>query len=89
MAKHLLYFNVCNSAGVGRTGTFIVIDIELQRAHIEHAVDPYGTVMKLRENRSNMVQTEVNVKSITNCGELTDDTFQTVVLVWDTQINFI
>ena len=40
--------------------------------------------MKLRENRSNMVQTEVSVKSITNCGELTDDSFQTVVLVWDT-----
>ena len=29
--------------------------------------------MKLRENRSNMVQTEVSVKSITNCGELTDN----------------
>ena len=43
--------------------------------------------MKLRENRSNMVQTEVSVKSITNFGELTDDNFQTVVLVWDTQIN--
>ena len=33
-----------NSAGVGRTGAFIVIDIELQRAHKEHIVDPYGTV---------------------------------------------
>ena len=31
--------------------------------------------MKLRENRSNMVQTEVNVKSVTNCGALTDDSF--------------
>ena len=34
-----------NSDGVGRTGAFIVlIDIELQRAHKEQIVDPYGTV---------------------------------------------
>ena len=40
--------------------------------------------MKLRENRSNMVQTEVNVRSVTNCGELTDDRY---MLVWDSHIN--
>ena len=49
----------CNSAGVGRTGTLIVVDTELQRARKEHIVDPFGAVMKLRENRSNIVQTEV------------------------------
>ena len=69
-----MYINICNSAGVGRTGTFIVIDVELQRACNELIVDPFGTVMKLRENRSNIVQTEVH---ITNCGELTGD-FQNV-----------
>ena len=57
---YIICFNDFNSAGVGRTGAFIVIDIELQRAHKEHVVDPFGTVMKLRENRSNIVQTEVH-----------------------------
>ena len=49
----------CNSAGVGRTGTLIVVDVELQRARKEHVIDTFGTVMRLRENRSNIVQTEV------------------------------
>jgi len=47
------------SAGVGRTGTLIVLDTELQRARKEGKVDPYACVNKLREHRSNIVQTEV------------------------------
>ena len=39
--------------------TLIVVDVELQRARKESVVDPFGCVMKLRENRSNIVQTEV------------------------------
>lgn len=51
------------SAGVGRTGTLIAVDILLQ--HISEnknkKVDIFGTVFKLREQRVNMVQTEVSV----------------------------
>jgi len=55
-----IWYLFYNSAGVGRTGTLIVVDIELQRARKQRVVDPFGTVMKLRENRSNIVQTEVH-----------------------------
>ena len=48
------------SAGVGRTGTFIVIDSMLQRIlHGEESVDIYAHVTLLRNQRSFMVQTEV------------------------------
>lgn len=52
------------SAGVGRTGTFIVIDSMLQRlAQGEDHIDIYGHVSLLRAQRSDMVQTEVGVVS--------------------------
>ncbi len=48
------------SAGVGRTGTFIVIDTMLQRLmHEEEMVDIYGHVSLLRTQRNYMIQTEV------------------------------
>ena len=47
------------SAGVGRTGTFIAIDIELQRIKQEGVVDVYNTVYRLRSRRSFTVQTLV------------------------------
>ena len=47
------------SAGVGRTGTFIAIDVELQRIKQEGVVDVYNTVYKLRYKRTNSVQTLV------------------------------
>ena len=50
------------SAGVGRTGTFIVIDTMLQRLmHEEEMVDIYGHVSLLRTQRNYMIQTEVCV----------------------------
>ncbi|XP_065916486.1 receptor-type tyrosine-protein phosphatase alpha-like [Dysidea avara] len=45
------------SAGVGRTGTFITIDMELQHIKHEAIVDVYNTVHKLRFRRSFTVQT--------------------------------
>ncbi|XP_050531444.1 tyrosine-protein phosphatase Lar isoform X2 [Daktulosphaira vitifoliae] len=46
------------SAGVGRTGCFIVIDAMLERAKHEHTVDIYAHVTCLRAQRNYMVQTE-------------------------------
>ncbi|XP_066985469.1 tyrosine-protein phosphatase Lar isoform X3 [Macrobrachium rosenbergii] len=46
------------SAGVGRTGAFIVIDAMLERIKHERTVDIYGHVTCLRAQRNYMVQTE-------------------------------
>ena len=47
------------SAGVGRTGTFIAIDIALEQAKREGVVDIAGIVNRLRQQRMKMVQTLV------------------------------
>uniref|UniRef100_A0A8C4R924 protein-tyrosine-phosphatase n=1 Tax=Eptatretus burgeri TaxID=7764 RepID=A0A8C4R924_EPTBU len=46
------------SAGAGRTGCFIVIDIMLEMAEHEGVVDVYNCIRELRLQRINMVQTE-------------------------------
>uniref|UniRef100_A0A7N4PI30 protein-tyrosine-phosphatase n=1 Tax=Sarcophilus harrisii TaxID=9305 RepID=A0A7N4PI30_SARHA len=46
------------SAGVGRTGCFIVIDAMLERIKPEKTVDIYGHVTLMRSQRNYMVQTE-------------------------------
>ncbi|XP_077331833.1 receptor-type tyrosine-protein phosphatase S isoform X16 [Lithobates pipiens] len=46
------------SAGVGRTGCFIVIDAMLERIKHEKTVDIYGHVTLMRSQRNYMVQTE-------------------------------
>uniref|UniRef100_UPI00358FEC51 receptor-type tyrosine-protein phosphatase mu-like isoform X2 n=1 Tax=Myxine glutinosa TaxID=7769 RepID=UPI00358FEC51 len=51
------------SAGAGRTGCFIVIDIMLDMAEKEGVVDIYNGVQELRSRRVNMVQTEVRQPS--------------------------
>ena len=59
-------FFVCNltiifcsaSAGVGRTGCFIVIEAMLERMKHEKSVDIYGHVTCMRAQRNYMVQTE-------------------------------
>lgn len=56
---------VCrHSAGAGRTGCFIVIDIMLDMAEREGVVDIYNCVKALRSRRINMVQTEVTALPI-------------------------
>lgn len=51
---------VClTSAGAGRTGCFIAVDIMLDMAENEGVVDIFNCIRELRSQRVNMVQTEV------------------------------
>lgn len=52
------------SAGVGRTGTFIAMDIALEQVNKEEFVDIAGIVTRLRQQRIKMVQTEVSLRGI-------------------------
>ena len=52
------------SAGVGRTGTFIAMDLALEQAKKEGVVDIAGVINKLRHQRMNMVQTAVRINFI-------------------------
>ena len=52
------------SAGVGRTGTFIALDITLDQMNAEKAVDIKGTVQRMRQKRMHMVQTVVGVNIV-------------------------
>ena len=56
------------SAGVGRTGTFIGVDIALEQASKDGVVDIAGIINRLREQRMQMVQTvvshHVNIKEM-------------------------
>ncbi|XP_053361387.1 receptor-type tyrosine-protein phosphatase beta-like isoform X1 [Clarias gariepinus] len=55
------------SAGVGRTGTFIVLDRVLQQLNTKDTVDIYGAVFDLRLHRSHMVQTESQYIYLHHC----------------------
>ena len=50
------------SAGVGRTGTFIAIDLALEQAKKERVIDIAGIVNRIRQQRMQMVQTLVRSK---------------------------
>ena len=56
---NVFYIFCCCSAGVGRTGTFVVMDSQLQRIEQEKTLDIYNYVMHIRSQRNFMVQTEV------------------------------
>lgn len=49
------------SAGAGRTGCFIAVDIMLDMAENEGVVDIFNCIRELRSQRVNMVQTEVGL----------------------------
>ncbi|KAK7485110.1 hypothetical protein BaRGS_00023650 [Batillaria attramentaria] len=46
------------SAGVGRTGTFISLDIAIDVAQKQSEIDIFAIVQRMREDRVNMVQTK-------------------------------
>uniref|UniRef100_A0A4W6FEX3 Receptor-type tyrosine-protein phosphatase epsilon n=1 Tax=Lates calcarifer TaxID=8187 RepID=A0A4W6FEX3_LATCA len=52
------------SAGVGRTGTFIVIDGMIDMMYAEQKVDVFGFVSKIREQRSQLIQTDMQYSFI-------------------------
>uniref|UniRef100_A0A665VD19 Receptor-type tyrosine-protein phosphatase epsilon n=1 Tax=Echeneis naucrates TaxID=173247 RepID=A0A665VD19_ECHNA len=52
------------SAGVGRTGTFIVIDAMIDMMYAEQKVDVFGFVSKIREQRSQLIQTDMQYSFI-------------------------
>ena len=53
------------SAGVGRTGTYIAIDILIQKLEKEGTTDVFNVVRNLRFQRRYMVQTVVSIYFIT------------------------
>ncbi|XP_063916082.1 receptor-type tyrosine-protein phosphatase H-like [Zophobas morio] len=55
------------SAGVGRTGTLIAADILLQTIDDHRDINIYKTVLDLRKQRTNMVQTEKQYMFIHTC----------------------
>ena len=54
------------SAGVGRTGTFIAIEIGMDQIKQEGKVDIARIVTRLRQQRIKMVQTSVSDESFSN-----------------------
>ena len=51
------------SAGVGRSGTFVAVDMALEQADKEGKVDIAGIVTRMRQQRMKMVQTDVSFDS--------------------------
>ena len=55
--KSDLYFYASYSAGVGRTGTFIGLDVMIQKMKIEKKINIFDMVKQLRFQRMKTVQT--------------------------------
>ncbi|XP_052512842.1 receptor-type tyrosine-protein phosphatase H [Budorcas taxicolor] len=55
------------SAGVGRTGTLIALDVLLRQLECQGLVGPFGYVKKMRESRPLMVQTEAQYVFLHQC----------------------
>ena len=58
---HVCHFvPLSSSAGVGRTGTYVVLDNVLDKIEAESVVDIDGVIVKARNQRMKMVQTKVS-----------------------------
>ncbi|XP_074242011.1 receptor-type tyrosine-protein phosphatase H isoform X1 [Saimiri boliviensis] len=55
------------SAGVGRTGTLIALDVLLRQLECEGLLGPFSFVKKMRESRPLMVQTEAQYVFLHQC----------------------
>ncbi|XP_059482011.1 receptor-type tyrosine-protein phosphatase beta-like isoform X2 [Neocloeon triangulifer] len=55
------------SAGVGRTGTLIAVDMLLQEIRANREINIFDKILQLRYQRINMVQTELQYKYIHEC----------------------
>lgn len=62
--KSFTLYHFFGSAGVGRTGTLIGLDILLQCMKAKKKIDIFGVVLKLREQRPFMVQTQVMTEKV-------------------------
>jgi len=60
------------SAGVGRTGTIILIDTCLRMANAEGLVDPFHVLAAMREQRLNLVDNEVGEVFLVRLTKLTN-----------------
>uniref|UniRef100_A0A452RSU3 protein-tyrosine-phosphatase n=1 Tax=Ursus americanus TaxID=9643 RepID=A0A452RSU3_URSAM len=60
-------FLFLSSAGVGRTGTLIALDVLLRQLERDRCVGPFSYVRKMRESRPLMVQTEAQYVFLHQC----------------------
>ena len=58
------------SAGIGRSGTFIAIDTEIQRIENENVINVYNCVLRMRFWRNYMVQTLVSSLILNTCEKI-------------------
>ena len=62
--------SLSRSAGVGRTGTFIAVDVMLQKLEKNEPLDIMNFVCQMRAQRASMVQTSVSLTHTLNSPSL-------------------
>ena len=70
-----------HSAGAGRTGTFIAFDILKAESKRENSVDVFNCILKMREQRVDMVQSEVSINLRREMGHSILGACRTTILI--------